>query len=174
MESAKKGLKIAALSLMSISEYVKNIQKITDRLKDLLAEVISDMKSNMSFLAPLLSGVVVGLAAMITAILTKLNIQSLGSQASNLTNLGNILNIFDVTQMIPPYFLQIIIGIYLIQIVFILTRALVVIDSGEDKLERTSKTGKNLLKSVLLFFITSFLTIVTLYLLTAIVVGNLV
>jgi len=56
IESAKKGLKIAAVSLMSISEYVKNIQKITNRLRDLLAEIISDMKSNMVFLAPLLSG----------------------------------------------------------------------------------------------------------------------
>jgi len=54
IESSKKGLKIAALSLMSISQYVKNIQKITMRLKDMLAEITSDMKSNMNFLAPLL------------------------------------------------------------------------------------------------------------------------
>ena len=49
VESAKKGLTIAALSLVSISEYVKNINKITERLRDLLAEIISDMKSNMTF-----------------------------------------------------------------------------------------------------------------------------
>ena len=72
IEASKKGLKIAAVSLMSISEYVKNIQKITDRLRDLLAEIISDMKSNMTFLAPLLAGVVVGLAAMITTILIRI------------------------------------------------------------------------------------------------------
>jgi len=40
IESSKKGLKIAAMSLKSISEYVKNIQKITNRLKDMLAEII--------------------------------------------------------------------------------------------------------------------------------------
>ena len=59
IESSKKGLKIAAISLMGISEYIKNIDKINNRLKDMLAEVISDMKSNMTFLAPLLSGIVV-------------------------------------------------------------------------------------------------------------------
>jgi len=32
-QSVKKGLKIAARSLMSISEYVSNIKKINDRLK---------------------------------------------------------------------------------------------------------------------------------------------
>ena len=77
VESAKKGSKIAAISMMSISEYIRNIQKITSRLRDMLAEVISDMRSNMSFLAPLLSGVVVGLAAMITSILKRLIISEI-------------------------------------------------------------------------------------------------
>ena len=133
------------------------------------------MKSNMSFLAPLLSGVVVGLAAMITSILTRLNLSELSAQgAENLGNLGNIIDIFDVTTMIPPYFLQVIIGLYLVQIVFILTRALVTIDSGEDKLERTNKTGKNLTSAIILYFITAFLATIVLFALTAIVVGGLV
>ena len=172
-ESAKKGLQIAALSLMSISEYVKNIKKITDRLQDLLAEVISDMKSNMSFLAPLLSGVVVGLAAMITSILTKLNLAQLSNQAGSLGNLSNIINIFDVTKMIPPYYLQVIIGLYLVQIVFILTRVLVTIDSGEDKLEKTNKTGKNLRSAISLYLITALISSIVLFVLTQIVVGGL-
>ena len=160
---------------MSISEYVKNIQKITSRLKDLLAEVISDMKSNMSFLAPLLSGVVVGLAAMITSILTRLKITELsGEGVETLGNLGNVIDIFDVTAMIPPYFLQIIIGLYLIEIVFILTRSLVTIDSGEDKLERTNKTGRNLTSAMVLYFVTALLAVIMLFVLTSIVVGGLV
>ncbi len=176
VESAKKGLKIAALSLISISEYVKNINKITDRLRDMLAEIISDMKSNMTFLAPLLSGVVIGLAAMITTILTKLNLAQLGETEAiaGVGNLNAILNIFDVTAMIPPYILQIIIGIYLIEIIFILTNTLVIINSGEDKLERTNKIGINLKKGIGLYTITAFLAILALFLLTSIVLGSLV
>lgn len=173
IESAKKGLKIAAVSLMSISEYAKNIQKINNRLRDMLAEIISDMRSNMSFLAPLLSGVVVGLAAMITTILARLKLTELGGQELS-GNLGNIVNLFDVSAMIPPYFLQVIIGLYLIQITFILTRALVVIDSGEDRLEKTNQTGKNLRKGMLLFFITSFITTIALFILTGVVIGDLI
>ena len=136
---------------------------------------MSDMKSNMSFLAPLLSGVVVGLAAMITSILTRLKINELGGEgAETFGNLGNIINIFDVTAMIPPYFLQIIIGLYLVQIVFILTRTLVTIDSGEDRLERANKTGKNLMSAIIFYFITSFLAVTMLFVLTSIVVGGLV
>lgn len=174
VESSKKGLQIAAISMMSISEYVKNIHQINERLRDMLAEVVSDMRSNMSFLAPLLSGVVVGLAAMITAILTKLNLSELsGESAAGFGNIGAIMSIFDVSKMIPPYFLQLIIGIYLIQIVFILTRTLVTIDSGEDKLERTNKTGKNLTSAMILFFVTSVISTLALFVLTSVVLGNL-
>ncbi|MCK5624544.1 hypothetical protein KAI04_01760 [Candidatus Pacearchaeota archaeon] len=175
IESSKKGLKIAAMSLMNISQYVKNIQKITLRLKDMLAEIASDMKSNMTFLAPLLSGIVVGLATMIAAILTTLENAAIGGDTSGLgiSNVEGILDIFSASTMIPPYYLQIIIGIYLIQIIFILTSSLVTIDSGEDKLEKTNKTGKNLKKGILLYFITALITTLVLFALTAIVLGNL-
>ena len=174
VEASKKGLSIAALSLISISEYVKNINKITERLRDMLAEIISDMKSNMTFLAPLLSGIVVGLAAMITSILNKLNVANLSETtgAVGVGNFGTILSIFDVTKMIPPYYLQLAIGIYIIQITFILTRALVVIDSGEDKLQRTYLTGRNLMKGMTLYFATALISTLLLFALSAIVIGN--
>jgi len=176
IESAKKGLKVAAMSLMNISQYVKNIQKITMRLKDMLAEIVSDMKSNMTFLAPLLSGIVVGLATMIASILGKLNLAVQIGDASSLgiVNIENILNIFNLGTMIPPYYLQIIVGIYIVEIIFILTGTLVMIDSGEDKLQRTNKTGLNLKKGMSLYFITALITTLLLFVLTTIVLGNLV
>lgn len=170
IESSKKGLKIAAISLMSISEYVKNIQKISNRLRDMLAEIISDMKSNMTFLAPLLSGIVIGLAAMITSILSRLNLSDIGGGAGNFQTL---LTIFDISKMIPPYYLQIAIGIYLIQIIFILTRTLVVIDSGEDKLQRINSIGKNLRRGITLYFITGLLAILALFVLSSVVIGGI-
>ena len=174
IEASKKGLRIAALSLMSISEYVKNLHKITDRLKDLLAEVISEMKSNMTFLAPLLSGVVVGLALMITSILSKVDLANIAQGGdTGMGNLNTILSIFDMVKMIPPYYLQIIIGIYLVQIIFILTRTLVTIESGEDKLERANKTGINLKRGIALYFLTSLISTFVLFVLSAVVLGNL-
>ena len=172
IESSKKGLKIAAISLMSISEYIKNLNKITLRLKDLLAEISSDMKSNMVFLAPLLSGIVVGLAAMITSILGMLNIGELAG-SSSIGNLQNLLGIFQYTDMIPPYFLQISVGIYLIEIIFILTSTLVTIDSGEDRLEMVNKIGLNLRKGMWLYFIVALISVLALSILSSVVLGNL-
>jgi hypothetical protein len=152
IESAKKGLKVAAESLMSISDYVKNVSKINERLKDLLAEVISDMKSNMTFLAPLLAGIVVGLASMITLILGKLTnvinmAVSSGQGLSGYETVATIVDLFKVEFMIPPYILQICVGIYII--------------------------GKNLLSAGLLYTIVAFLSITLLSVIASIAIGGL-
>ncbi|MEK6917529.1 MAG: hypothetical protein AABW51_01135 [Nanoarchaeota archaeon] len=172
VESSKKGLKIAASSLMSISEYVKNIQKINLRLQDMLAEIVSDMKSNMAFLAPLLSGIVVGLSAMITTILSKLAICDSAGATSAMAGL-DLCEIFDFTTMIPPYFLQISIGIYLIQIIFILTRTLVTVDYGEDRLERSNQLAGNLKSGILLYFLTALFATMALFILASIVLTGM-
>jgi hypothetical protein len=174
IEASKKGLKIAAISLMSISEYVKNLQKITNRLKDLLAEISSEMKSNMTFLAPLLSGIVVGLALMITSIVNRLDLAALSGE--NLDGLGgnlaNVPEIFRIQDMIPPYWLQIAIGIYLIQMIFILTRTLVTIDSGEDKLTTINKIGLNLRKGVMFYFLTALVATIAMFILSSVVLSG--
>ncbi len=177
VEAVKKGLQIAARSLMSISEYVKNIQKINQRLKDLLAEVVSDMKSNMTFLAPLLAGVVVGLGAMITLILTKLSeFQRLfgdNAQLGGFGSISQITSIFDVASMIPPYFLQITVGLYIVEIIFILTSALVTVDAGRDPLREKNELSKYLKRGILLYLITALISIVALSILATVVLGGL-
>jgi len=176
VESVKKGLKVAARSLMSISEYVKNIRKINERLRDLLAEVVSDMKSNMTFLAPLLAGIVVGLASMITLILNKLQIMaSLGAETeiAGFGNMAGITQIFDITKMIPPYFLQIAIGIYIIEIIFILTGTLVTVDAGEDKLKKKYDISRYLKFGSLLYLITALVSVLVLSILAAVALAGI-
>ncbi len=173
VESSKKGLKIAAISLMSISDYVKNLDKITMRLKDLLAEVTGDMKSNMTFLAPLLSGIVIGLAAMITSILGKLSVGTDIAAKDSGMGFGSLLNMFNYKDMLPPYFLQMSVGLYLIQVIFILTSALVSIDSGEDKLASVSLSAQFLKKGVGLYFVTALIATLAMALLAGTVLGGL-
>lgn len=176
VESVKKGLQVAARSLMSISEYVKNIQKINQRLQDLLAEIVTDMKSNMTFLAPLLAGVVVGLSAMITFILAKLQIltQTGGDAAlSSFGAFGSITQMFAVENMIPPYFIQTSIGIYIVEVVFILTYALVTVDAGKDDLREKNEVAKNLRRSIILYLMTALVAVVALIGLSSIALSGL-
>ena len=177
VESVKKGLQVAARSLMSISEYIKNVQKINERLRDLLAEVVSDMKSNMTFLAPLLAGVVVGLGVMITMILSKLQIMMSGiggaEELGSMTTISQVMKIFDLSSMIPPYYLQVAVGIYIIEVIFILTSTLVTVDSGEDKLKKKYDTGNNLLIGILLYLTTALISIIALSLLAILALGGM-
>jgi len=175
VESVKKGLQTAARSLMSISEYVKNIEKINQRLRDLLAEIVSDMRSNMTFLAPLLAGIVVGLSTMITSVLTALQSTGdlIGDSNSAFGTFGSLLDIFKSSSMIPPYFLQIAIGIYIIEITFILTKALVTIDSGQDSLKEKSELSSNLTKAILFYVLTALFSIVALSALVTIALSGL-
>lgn len=177
IESSKKGLEVAARAMMSISEYVKNIHKVNERLKDLLADVTSGMKSNMTFLAPLLAAIVVGLASMITMILSKLGMMISAGTLSDSGFMGmganQITTMFNVTAMIPPYWLQITVGIYIIEIIFILTGTLVSIEAGEDRLGEKYETGKTLKQGISLYMITSIIAIIALAMLAMVAVSGI-
>ena len=173
IESVRKGLNVAARALMAISNYIKNIHKVNERLKDLLADITSGMRSNISFLAPILAAIVVGLAGMITTILTKLSfLASIQKLPENFMG-SAMLEMFDVSAMIPPYFLQLSIGIYVIQIIFILTATLVTIESGEDRLGEKSEIANNLMKGFMLYMLVSFISIIALNALAIIAVSGI-
>lgn len=179
IESVKKGLQVAARALMSISQYVKNIHKVDERLKDLLADIISEMKSNMGFLAPLLSAIVIGLASMITLILGKLEAMILLSPGAadqslgGLGSVGMITDMFNIAKMIPPYWLQIIVGIYLVEIIFILTSTLVTIEYGADELTDKAEKSKILARAIGLYIMAALISIIALAGLAAISIGNI-
>lgn len=176
-EATKKGLQVGANALMSISQYVKNISKINERLKDLLAEIISSMKSNMSFLAPLLAGIVVGLTAMITMILTKLQVMLVNTGDSGMElggmSVGKMLDLFDLNAMIPPYWLQVVVGIYLIEIIYILTITLVSVESGVDKLGEKFEIARNMKAGIILYVLTAIIASVVLSLLAGVAVSTM-
>lgn len=179
IESVKKGLTVAANALMSISQYVKNIQKIEERLKDLLADIVSSMKSNMSFLAPLLAGIVVGLSAMITIILNKLQ-ASLSAPGGaeqmmgGIGTVGSIVQLFDLTKMIPPYYTQLIVGIYVVEIIYILTITLVTVESGSDELGEKSEIAANMRRGIIMYLFASLVSIIALSVLAGIAIGGMV
>ena len=92
---------------------------------------------------------------------------------SGFGNLGSFSTLFNPDVMIPPYFLQICIGIYIVEIIFILTKALVTVDSGEDELKETYDISANLLSGGTLYIIVAFLAIVALSLLAAFVMPGM-
>jgi uncharacterized membrane protein (Fun14 family) len=58
--------------------------------------------------------------------------------------------------------MQVVVGIYLIEIVFILTSTLVTINNGKDDLTKVSETGRNLKKSITTYVLIAFISITAL------------
>ncbi|MBT4935241.1 hypothetical protein HOL21_04685 [Candidatus Woesearchaeota archaeon] len=151
IESAKKGPLIAARALLSMSRYIKEIHRVEERLKDLMSDVISSMKSQIKFLTPAIAGIVIGITSMISGILTKLTARlgSITSGGDGISETGELLSIFGIG--IPTFYFQIVVGIYIVQIIYILTVLSNGIENGSDKLGERFMLGKNLISSTLLY-----------------------
>ena len=163
LESSKKGPKIASHALMAISNYMVAIHKVNERLKDLLADVISSIKSQINFLTPLIAGIVVGIGVLITNILVSLGPllgQTAGAGDTDAigVNLDIVSQIFPVDKVIPPFYFQLIIGVYLVQITIILTILANGIQNGVDKLNQDYDLSKNLYKSIVFYLIVTIVT----------------
>ncbi|MFH0798516.1 MAG: hypothetical protein V1906_03835 [Candidatus Woesearchaeota archaeon] len=179
IETSKKGPQVASKALMSISVYLDRINKVNERLKDLLSEIIGSMRAQISFLSPIISGIVVGIGSMITSIIGGLGtaLESAGSaeggaEASDIAGgAGGLTDIFDPSTLMPPFFFQIVVAVYLIQIVYILSVMANGIESGVDKLNEEYTLGKNLYKSFMFYFIVTAVTIIGFSLLAKMISG---
>ncbi|MBU0963224.1 MAG: hypothetical protein KKD48_04950, partial [Nanoarchaeota archaeon] len=150
LESIKKSSKIAAQSMVSISNYVSEIHRVNERLKDLLAEIISSMKSQISFMAPVIAGIVVGIGSMIVGIIANVTtiFTKFSGNATDTTGLGNVgqfAQLFKISEIIPSYYFQMVVGLYVIEIIVILTILANGIENGSDKLNQEYLIGKNIM-----------------------------
>ena len=114
-----------------------------------MSEIISDMKMQISFLTPSLTGVVIGVTSMLTFILNQL-IQNLSQfSGGNVEQMRGILNMFG--DGIPVYYFQIVVGVYVFELVYILSILSNGIENGADKLNENYSLGNNLIRSTILY-----------------------
>ncbi|MBT4334567.1 hypothetical protein HOD61_02000 [archaeon] len=160
VESSHKGPQVVSRALISISDYISKIHKINERLKDLLADIISSMKGQIKFLTPIIAGIVVGISTMIVGVISKLSIMTEHTMEGDQTftgGMGAMSELFNKVDTIPSYFFQIIVGIYVVQIVYLLTILSSGIEHGPDKINEQSEVGSNLIKSTTLYLLISLI-----------------
>jgi hypothetical protein len=153
-ESIRKGPLIASQSLQNVSRYIKEIHQVNERLRDLMADIVADITSQINFMAPAIAGIVIGITSMITSILGKLTgqIGKLSGEGGGMAGgaqLGPILAMFG--DGIPTYFFQLVVGLYVVEIIVILSIMSNGIQNGADKLGERSAIGKNTMRSTLLY-----------------------
>ncbi|MBI1972976.1 hypothetical protein HYS50_03150 [Candidatus Woesearchaeota archaeon] len=163
IESAKKGSQIVSKSLLTISDYITRIYRINERLKDLLADVLSSMTSQITFLTPLIAGIVVGVGSMVVTIINKLGEQFATLETPGegfVGGIGALVSVLDIKDVIPSYYFQLVVGIYVVELTIILTLLSTRIERGYDQTTTQHRLSKNLMTAGLLYFLVSFLGII--------------
>tara|TARA_Y100000310_G_scaffold316116_1_gene367494 strand:+ start:6185 stop:8062 length:1878 start_codon:yes stop_codon:yes gene_type:complete len=172
VESVKKGPAIAAQALTNISRYIKEIHKVNERLKDLLADIISSMKSQIKFLAPAISGIVVGITSMITTIIGNLGPllkkATEGGEGGGMTNMSDMFG-----DGIPTFYFQIVVGIYVVEMIYIMTSITNGIENGSDKLNERYSLGNNMIRSMILYSIVALSVMVLFNLVAGAIMGSI-
>ncbi len=164
VESSRKGPVEASKALMSMSTYIKEMHRVDERLKDLLADVLSSMKSQVNFLLPTIAAIVIGITSMITAVLGAIQEQAADLEGG-LGGGGLPVDLFGMG--IPTYYFQIVVGIYVVQVVWILAFMISGIENGVDTLSEEYVKGKSLFLATIMYSSIAFVVILAFNLLAA-------
>ena len=162
VDSIKKGPIVASRALINISTYVRDINRLEERLKDLMADELSSMKTQVGFLAPVISGIVIRITSMITTILVNLQermgmLQQLGEGMQQFQGFSSLLGMFRLG--IPTYYFQIIVGLYLLQVVYLLVGLINGIENGEDILAKRGMLSKYMTSTTILYSVIAIIVI---------------
>ncbi len=155
-ESIEKGTKAASMSMLTISRYLRDIHSTQERIENLLSSIISSLKFQAFVLVPVMSAVVVAVAQLMIQILINLGAQFTKLQATMPQGAGglNPAAIFgDMTKVVPPEIMQLIIGIYVIEILTIMGIFITRIEFGNDQTEERDTIWRLLLFGTVIYII---------------------
>jgi hypothetical protein len=157
VDIARKGVKYAAEGMMTVSKYLRNIRETQEYIRDLLQESVSSMKFQAYLLTPMVTGLIVSMAQVIIKVLSILGkrLQELSAGSNLPINISS--GLFTGggagTSSVSPEMFQIIIGIYLIEVIIILAMFMTKISQGEDKVYMWYSAGKMLIVAVTMYFL---------------------
>ena len=129
------------------------LYKLDDYIKTLLSETTALMGVTINFLAPLLCAAAVLMSLAIVKALTFIS-NVLGTIQNSMSGGSSAvsMNLVDITAIIPPTIVELIVSLYLIEMVIVLSIFLNYIKVGNDSLQ-LAKTMKSNFLSFFLFSI---------------------
>ena len=129
------------------------------------------MQSQIKFLTPIIAGIVIGITSMITTIISKLTESFKNIPQTEGAGGGSLLTMFG--DGLPTYLFQLIVGLYVFEIVFILTRISNTIENGNDSVAEKNALAKNLSNSCTMYCGLAFVVMLVFNLIALMVLGGL-
>ena len=166
LESSEKGTTMAASAMMTISRYLKNIHKTQEQLQDLMQDTTTTIQMLAYMLAPIVSGVAVGMSQTIITGLFQLgenfNVGGAspggatpnGTSTAGAPDIGGGTILSNLDSAIPPELLQLVVGLYLIQLLYILGTFYMKITKGEDQTYKNMFIGKIMISGMFFYMMT--------------------
>lgn len=157
-EISRKGMGAVSKAMMSISMYLKDMKDVEEDMAQMLSETTSTMNVQAIALAPLSSGIVVALAGMMMQMLLMLagSVEQveemiLSANPAGLMGESIFVSLINVSKMMPISTFQIIVGIYMIEVVTLLGIFISIIENGDEDLLKRYTVGKMVLVALIIY-----------------------
>lgn len=145
IEGIKRSYIAAGVAIIKIADHLKQLQDVERNIKNSLGTLTSTLRTTSTVFAPMIAGVTLGITKLIINVIKKMHLPSIHSSTSLFgLNKYAIINV-DANQFVM------VVGIYIIQLVFLLTRFANGIDEGDDRIEFIYSLGKSLPVAMFIF-----------------------
>jgi hypothetical protein len=169
VDSVQLGVNVAAISLINLAMQIRNAQKIDTMLRRLLEDVTTMLKTMGTFIAPIVLAVVTSLQRVIlTSLTSNCGDQSAGAVANGATSVpgvsgslggSGISSVFcniDPKSAVSPGEFTLVMGIYVIQVVILLTYFNAQIEDSNNKLHTMMSVAMAVPVAAILFSIVAY------------------
>ncbi|MFH0956917.1 MAG: hypothetical protein V1813_03570 [Candidatus Aenigmatarchaeota archaeon] len=149
-DTARRGVQFASESMLTVSRYLKNVRETQEFMRDILSETTSSMQFQAYAMAPLVSGLIVAMSQVIIQVLVFLGkkLSDFGVSDAFQIDLSQILG--SSSSISSPMF-QLIIGIYLLEVIIILAMFVTKINRGDDKSMQWFLAGKMIMVAIAIY-----------------------
>jgi len=150
VEGVKKSYETAGVAIVKVAEHLKQLQEVEKGIKNSLGTLTSTLKSTATLFAPMIAGITLGITKLISVVISGMDLGGLPEDnfISGSSNFS-----FNIS---PEYFV-LVIGIYMIQLLFLLIRFANGIDEGDDKVEYLYTLGKSMPATIAFFSIVTIM-----------------
>ncbi len=163
VDVSARGMGMVSKTMLSVSTYLKDVESVENDLREMLSETTSTMQIQSELLAPISAGVVVALTAVVMQMLIVLK-EAISKVEAQITSYGGPAgpaggfifgNLIQLNKTIPVQQFQLIVGLYMIEVVGLLSFFLSIINNGDEQILRNSTIGKQLLLSTAIYSLVS-------------------
>ncbi|MBN1281275.1 MAG: hypothetical protein JXA00_06465 [Candidatus Thermoplasmatota archaeon] len=132
VEGIQKSQRAVSISLIKIADHLKELQAVETTIRETLSTLTSTLRSTAALFAPLIAGVTLAITKLISTIVSSLHGTVPADELTDQqTMLSSVASTFTLENIRPEVFV-LVIGIYVMELVMLLTRLTNGIDEGDD------------------------------------------